>query len=78
MSAQLIGDAIQDNPAFLALRKIEVRSPLLVKSDWNFCLETIIQGSGLLSFLTIAGFPFPVGCYTRPIPVMTGATLGGP
>ena len=29
-------------------------------------------------FLRKAGFSPPVGCYYGPIPVMTGATLGGP
>ena len=29
-------------------------------------------------FLRIAGFSPPVGCFYDPIPVMTGATLGGP
>ena len=28
--------------------------------------------------LRLAGFSPPVGCYYGPIPVMTGATLGGP
>ena len=29
-------------------------------------------------FVRIAGFPPSVGCYYGHIPVMTGATLGGP
>ena len=36
----------------------------------------MLTGRG--GFLRIAGFSPPVGCYYRPIPVMTGATPGGP